>query len=66
MRDRAADQLERIRLGGIYGEDVAPDRTIELLDQVSHDQVREVAGEVADQLSVAVVGPHTVEELESA
>jgi predicted Zn-dependent peptidase len=50
----------------VYGEDVDPDRTIELLDQVSYDEVREVAGRVADQLSVACVGPHTVEELESA
>jgi predicted Zn-dependent peptidase len=50
----------------VYGEDVDPDHTIELLDRVSYDQVREVAADVADELSVAVVGPHTVEELESA
>ena len=50
----------------VYGEDVDPDRTIELLDQVSFDEVREVAAGVADRLSVACVGPHTVEELESA
>jgi predicted Zn-dependent peptidase len=50
----------------VYGEDVDPDRTIELLDQVSFEQVREVAARVADELSVAVVGPHTVQELESA
>ena len=50
----------------VYGEDVDPDRTIELLDQVSFDQVREVAAQVADELSIAVVGPHTVQELESA
>jgi predicted Zn-dependent peptidase len=50
----------------VYGEDVDPDRAIELLDQVSYDQVREVAAEVADELSIAVVGPHTLEELESA
>ncbi len=50
----------------VYGEDVDPDRTIELLDQVGFDEVREVAAGVADQLSVACVGPHTVEELESA
>jgi len=50
----------------VYGEDVDPDRTIELLDQVSFDGVREVAGRVADELSIACVGPHTVEELESA
>jgi predicted Zn-dependent peptidase len=50
----------------VYGEEVDPDRVIELLDQVSFDDVREVAGGVADRLSVACVGPHTVEELESA
>jgi predicted Zn-dependent peptidase len=50
----------------VYGEDVDPDRVIELLDRVSFDEVREIAGRVADELSVACVGPHTVEELESA
>jgi predicted Zn-dependent peptidase len=50
----------------VYGEDVDPDRTIGLLDEVTYDEVREVAARVADELSVAVVGPHTVEELESA
>ncbi len=50
----------------VYGEDVDPDRTIALLDEVTFDEVREVAGRVADELSVACVGPHTVEELESA
>ena len=50
----------------VYGEDVDPDRTIELLDQVTFDEVKEVAAGVPDELSVACVGPHTVEELESA
>ena len=50
----------------VYGEDVDPDRTIALLDKVSFDEVRKVAAGVADRLSVACVGPHTVEELESA
>ena len=50
----------------VYGEDVDPDRTIALLDEVTFDKVREVAARVADQLSIACVGPHTVEELESA
>jgi predicted Zn-dependent peptidase len=50
----------------VYGEDVDPDRTIELLDEVTFDEVRDVAGRVADRLSIACVGPHTVEELESA
>jgi predicted Zn-dependent peptidase len=48
------------------GEDVNPDTTIALLDQVTFDEVRAVAAGIADELSVACVGPHTVEELESA
>jgi predicted Zn-dependent peptidase len=50
----------------VYGEDADPDITIDLLDNVSFDEVREVAADIADELSVAVVGPHTVEELETA
>jgi predicted Zn-dependent peptidase len=50
----------------VYGEDADPDKTIELLDNVTYDQVREVAAGVADELSIAVVGPHAVEELENA
>ncbi len=50
----------------VYGEDVDPDRTIDLLDRVTFDEVKEIAAGVPDELSVACVGPHTVEELESA
>jgi predicted Zn-dependent peptidase len=50
----------------VYREDVDPDRTIELLDGVTPAEVKDIAGRVADELSVAVVGPHTVEELEAA
>jgi predicted Zn-dependent peptidase len=50
----------------VYGEDVDPDLAIELLDEVTHDQVVDVAARIADELSVACVGPHSVEELESA
>ncbi len=50
----------------VYREDVNPDTTIEMLDQVTHDDVRDVAARIADRLSVAVVGPHTTQELESA
>jgi predicted Zn-dependent peptidase len=50
----------------VYGEDPDPDRTIELLDRVSFDDVATVAAGIADELSVACVGPHTVEELASA
>ena len=43
----------------VYREPVDPDRAIELLDAVSVQDVRDIAGRVADELSVAVVGPHT-------
>jgi predicted Zn-dependent peptidase len=50
----------------VYRERVDPDGTIELLDQVSVKDVTDVAARIADELSIAVVGPHTVEELEAA
>ena len=49
----------------VYGEDVDPDNAIAMLDQVTFDEVKAVAAQVADELSVACVGPQTVEELES-
>jgi predicted Zn-dependent peptidase len=50
----------------LYGEDIDPDRTIALLDETSFEDVRAVAATVSDRLSVAVVGPHTAEDLLSA
>jgi predicted Zn-dependent peptidase len=50
----------------VFGEDPDPDRTIEALDQVTYDEVREIAAGIADELSIACVGPHTVQELETA
>jgi predicted Zn-dependent peptidase len=50
----------------VYDEDANPEVTIDLLDRVTFDEVREVAAGVADELSIAVVGPHTLEELETA
>jgi predicted Zn-dependent peptidase len=50
----------------VYDEDADPEVTIDLLDNVTFDEVREVAAGIADELSIAVVGPHTVEELETA
>jgi predicted Zn-dependent peptidase len=47
-------------------DDVDPDSTISMLDEVSFDEVRAVAAGVSDELSMACVGPHTVEELEAA
>jgi predicted Zn-dependent peptidase len=46
----------------VFGEDVEPDRMIELLDRVTFDEVRELAAGIEDRLSVACVGPHTEQE----
>ncbi|MBV8431026.1 MAG: insulinase family protein [Solirubrobacterales bacterium] len=50
----------------VYNEDVDPDRAIRLLDEVTFDEVMETAQAVADQLAIAVVGPHTVDDFEAA
>jgi predicted Zn-dependent peptidase len=50
----------------VFGEAAEPDMSIELLDRVTFDEVREIAAGVPDDVSVAVVGPHTVKELETA
>jgi predicted Zn-dependent peptidase len=50
----------------VYGEDADTDAAIDLLDQVTYDEVRAIAAGIEDRLSVACVGPHTVEELETA
>jgi predicted Zn-dependent peptidase len=50
----------------VYGEEVDTDAAIDLLDQVTYDEVRAIAAGIEDRLSVACVGPHTVEELETA
>jgi predicted Zn-dependent peptidase len=46
----------------VLDEDVDPDAAIAALDAVTHDQVREVAAGVADNLAVACVGPHEAGE----
>lgn len=46
----------------VFGETVDPDEPIAALDAVTFDEVRQVAADVADELAVACVGPHTVEE----
>ncbi|MBO0768696.1 MAG: insulinase family protein [Solirubrobacterales bacterium] len=50
----------------VFSQDFDPDAVIERLDAVTYDQVREVAAAIADELTVAVVGPHTVQEFEAA
>jgi predicted Zn-dependent peptidase len=46
----------------VYGGDIDPDTAIALLDSVTYDQVVEVARGIEDELSLAVVGPHTADE----
>ena len=50
----------------VYREDVDPDLVIERLDAVTYDEVRQLAAGVADDPVIACVGPHTVQEFESA
>jgi predicted Zn-dependent peptidase len=46
----------------VFREDIDPDAAIAALDAVTFDEVREVAAGVADNLAVAVVGPHEADE----
>jgi len=46
----------------IFSEDIDPDAAIAALDAVTFEEVREVAAGVAENLAVACVGPHSVEE----
>jgi predicted Zn-dependent peptidase len=48
----------------VYGEEVDPDSSIERLDKVSFEDVRTVAAEIEDRLSIACVGPHTADEFD--
>jgi predicted Zn-dependent peptidase len=50
----------------VFGQDVDPDAAIAALDAVTFDQVREVAAGISTDFSVACVGPHTVEEFQTA
>jgi predicted Zn-dependent peptidase len=50
----------------LYGEQPDPDRTLELLDGVTFDEVAEIARRVPEELSLACVGPHTADELQAA
>jgi predicted Zn-dependent peptidase len=50
----------------VFGQEIDPDATIDMLDRVTFSEVAEVARGVDDELSVACVGPHTVQEFASA
>jgi predicted Zn-dependent peptidase len=46
----------------VYREPVNPDRAIELLDEVTVQDVTELARGIDDDLAIAVVGPHTADQ----
>jgi predicted Zn-dependent peptidase len=46
----------------VFGEEIDPDAAIAALDAVTFQEVRDVAAGVADNLAVAVVGPHAADE----
>jgi predicted Zn-dependent peptidase len=46
----------------VFGQDIDPDAAIAALDEVSFDEVREIAGGISETLSVACVGPHSLDE----
>jgi predicted Zn-dependent peptidase len=46
----------------VFGEDIDPDATIAALDNVTFDEVREVAAGITEKLAIACVGPHTADE----
>src|ERR687890_1635705 len=48
----------------VHGQEVDPDAAIALLDEVTFDQVMDVARGISEDASVACVGPHEVSEFQ--
>jgi predicted Zn-dependent peptidase len=46
----------------VFGQDIDPDAAIQALDDTTFEAVAEVARGISEELSVACVGPHSVEE----
>ena len=46
----------------LFGQDIHPDAAIKALDETTLDEVATVARGVSEALSVACVGPHSVDE----
>jgi predicted Zn-dependent peptidase len=46
----------------IFGQDIDPDAAIAALDEVTFEEVDEIARGISDSLSVACVGPHSQDE----
>ena len=47
-----------------YGEVTSPEDSIEALDAVTYDEVRQIAADIDGEPSVACVGPHEVPDFE--
>jgi predicted Zn-dependent peptidase len=50
----------------LHSDEPDPDATIDLLDQVTFEEVADIGSRVPEELSIACVGPHTADELRSA
>ncbi|HEY1539004.1 MAG TPA: pitrilysin family protein [Solirubrobacteraceae bacterium] len=48
----------------VYGEPIDPDGAIDALDAVTIEEVTAIARDVADELAIACVGPHAVEDFD--
>ena len=46
----------------VHGQEIDPDVAIAALDEVTHEEVADVARSISEDLSVACVGPHRAEE----
>jgi predicted Zn-dependent peptidase len=46
----------------VYDDDIDPDVAVAAIDDVTFDEVTTVARDVADELAIACVGPHTADE----
>jgi predicted Zn-dependent peptidase len=46
----------------VFGQELDPDKAISALDDVTYDQVTEIARGISETLSVACVGPHELGE----
>jgi predicted Zn-dependent peptidase len=46
----------------VFGQDIDPDAAIAALDGVTFDEVREIADGISESLSVACVGPHSLDD----
>jgi predicted Zn-dependent peptidase len=49
----------------VYGQDIDPDATIAMIDEVTHAEVADIARGIADEFSLACVGPNSEDEFES-